>query len=150
MIAHVIRQLFQDYLPLLRLILPARRLPVKHRFSIGEQGRQLILKFHDIAVGFAKPQPFAGNAFLQPASFLTQLRHRWVWGKPDGTVPGVKIRHVHTQDRREKNLGDRLAGNSNDIDPFCAGKIEAAWRSARSRRSIEHRERGDLVVDALG
>ena len=128
MISNVIGQLFEDDLPLLRLILPAGGLPVKHRFSVREQRGQLIFKLHDMPAGFAKPLPFTGDAILQPGPLLIQLRRGRVHGEPDGPVPGVKIRHVHAQDRREKNLGHRLAGHGNDIDPFRAGRIEAARR----------------------
>ena len=42
MAAHMIRQLFQNELALLSLILPARGLAVKHGFSVSEQGGELM------------------------------------------------------------------------------------------------------------
>jgi len=101
MMAHVIRQLFKNDLPLLRLILPARRLPVKHRFSVSEQSCQLILQLDDMAVGFAQTHPFAGDSFVQPALLLLKLRRRRIHREADRTVPRVKICHIHTQDGRQ-------------------------------------------------
>ena len=70
------------------LILPPRGLAVKHRFSIGQQRGQLILKPDDGAVGFAKTLAFARDAFLQPGPLLMQLGGSRVGGQPDRPVPG--------------------------------------------------------------
>ena len=74
MIAQVVRQLVQDNLSLLRMILAPGRFAVEHGFAVGDQRRELIFETEQVSPGFTKVLAFVRDALLQG---LVELAEKW-------------------------------------------------------------------------
>src|ERR1044071_2144016 len=148
--SQMFRELVQNYLLFLCLILSPRRFTVKERFAVGNQRRELIFETHEVSICLAQIQTLASDLLLQSPTFSLQLSESRVARQPDRPVSGVQAGEIHAQDRRKENLRHRLAGYCNRINPFRAGEIELTHGSTAGGIGIEERERRDLFIDAFG
>src|SRR6266516_7528642 len=87
--AQVLRQLIQNHLSFLGLILPLCRLPVKDGRAVCDQSGQLIFQPQQISGCFAQGQSLTGDASLQTFPFLAQLREGGIIGQSHRAVPCV-------------------------------------------------------------